>query len=60
MRGRPVTPAGGLDIGKYDRQVKEEAASKKKEYKSMLDQVGFKYKTISNSVALWKVKIVCN
>lgn len=39
MRGRPVTPPGGLDIGKYDRQLKETAQQKKKEYKEMLDQV---------------------
>ena len=40
MRGRPVTPQGGLNVGQYDRQVKETAAQKKKEYKDMLDQVG--------------------
>lgn len=39
MRGRPVTPPGGLNIGSYDRQVKEQAAQKKKDYKEMLDQV---------------------
>lgn len=34
-----MTPPGGLNIGNYDRQVKETAAAKKKEYKEMLDQV---------------------
>ena len=38
-RGRPATPPGGLNIGTYDRQVKEQAAQKKKDYKEMLDQV---------------------
>lgn len=39
MRGRPVTPPGGLDIGNYDRQLKENAGAKKREYKEMLDKV---------------------
>ena len=39
MRGRTVTPPGGLDIGQYDREVKEMKAQKTKEYKDMLDQV---------------------
>lgn len=39
MRGRPVTPPGGLNIGQYDRQVKEQAPQKKQEYKRMLDEV---------------------
>ncbi|XP_053394563.1 uncharacterized protein LOC123524695 isoform X28 [Mercenaria mercenaria] len=38
MRGRPVTPPGGLNIGNYDRQVKEQAQAKKQEYKKMLDE----------------------
>ncbi|XP_052775504.1 trichohyalin-like isoform X26 [Mya arenaria] len=38
MRGRPVTPPGGLNIGSYERHQKESAEQKKKEYKEMLDQ----------------------
>ncbi|XP_060551918.1 trichohyalin-like isoform X27 [Ruditapes philippinarum] len=38
LRGRPVTPPGGLNIGQYDRQVKEQAPQKKQEYKRMLDE----------------------
>ena len=40
MRGRPITPpGGGLDVGQYDRQVKETKAQKTREYRDMLDQV---------------------
>ncbi|KAL4235723.1 hypothetical protein ACF0H5_004115 [Mactra antiquata] len=38
MHGRPVTPPGGLNIGAYDRQLKETAEEKKRQYKEMLDQ----------------------
>jgi len=39
MRGRPVTPPGGLNIGSYDKHLKETKEQKKKDYKEMLDQV---------------------